>query len=95
MKVDIRVIPGAKRREMKRDGQGLVIRLVSHPHEGKANRELVEYLAGAFSVRKSEVRIVSGEKGRKKTVFLPVDPEKLDTVLETLDHGLQTPDHGR
>ena len=66
---------------MKRDGQGLMIRLVSQPHEGKANRELVEYLADTFSVRKSDVRIVSGEKGRKKIVFLPVDQDTLDALL--------------
>jgi uncharacterized protein (TIGR00251 family) len=81
MNVDIRVVPGAKRREMKRDGQGLIIKLVSQPHEGRANRELIEYLAGTFSVRKSEVRIVSGEKGRKKIVFLPVDQGTFDALL--------------
>jgi uncharacterized protein (TIGR00251 family) len=84
MNVGIRVIPGAKKREMKRDGQCLMIRLVSQPREGKANRELVEYLAGAFSVRKSEVKIVSGEKGRKKVVFLPVDQGKFNAVLDRL-----------
>jgi len=82
MHVDTRVIPGAKKREIRRDGRGLVIKLVSQPQEGKANRELVEYLANTFSVRKSEVRIVSGEKGRKKIVFLPVDQGTFDAVTE-------------
>ncbi len=81
MNVDIRVVPGAKKREIKRDGQSLKIKLVSQPQEGKANRELVEYLASTFAVRKSEVRIVSGEKGRKKVVFLPVDQDTFDAVL--------------
>lgn len=85
MNVDIRVTPGARRKEIKRDGQGLIIKLVSRPQEGKANRELVEYLAGIFSVRKSEVRIVSGEKGRKKVVFLPVDETGFKAVLKTLE----------
>jgi hypothetical protein len=81
MNFDIRVVPGAKKREIKRDGQHLKIKLVSRPQEGKANRELVDYLASIFSVRKSEVRIVSGEKGRKKVVFLPVDQGTFDAVL--------------
>ena len=85
MNVDIRVTPGARRKEIKRDGQGLIIKLLSRPQEGKANRELVEYLASTFSVRKSEVRIVSGEKGRKKVVFLPVDQTGFDAVLKTLE----------
>ena len=84
MNVDIRVTPGARKKEIKRDGQGLTIKLISRPQEGKANRELVEYLASTFSVRKSEVRIVSGEKGRKKVVFLPVDEGTFDAVLEGL-----------
>jgi uncharacterized protein (TIGR00251 family) len=81
MNVDIRVVPGAKKREIKRDGQGLKVKLVSQPQEGKANRELVGYLASTFSVRKSEVRIISGEKERRKVVFLPVDQDTLDAIL--------------
>ncbi len=65
-------------------GNSLKIKLVSRPQEGKANRELVDYLASIFSVRKSEVRIVSGEKGRKKVVFLPVDQDRLDTILREM-----------
>jgi uncharacterized protein len=84
MNVDIRVTPGARRKEIKRDGQGLIIKLVSRPQEGKANRELVEYLASIFSIRKSEVRIVSGEKGRKKVVFLPVDEGTFNALLAGL-----------
>jgi uncharacterized protein len=84
MKFDIRVAPGAKKREIKRDGKSLKIKLVSRPQEGKANQELVDYLASIFSVRKSEVRIVSGERGRKKVVFLPVDQGTFDAVLEGL-----------
>jgi len=84
MNVDIRVTPGARRKEIKRDGQGLIIKLVSRPQEGKANRELIEYLASTFSVRKSEVRIVSGEKGRKKVVFLPVDQDMFNALLAEL-----------
>jgi uncharacterized protein len=85
MNVAIQVVPGAKKQEIKRDGQRLKIRLVSRAQEGKANRELVDYLASIFPVRKSEVRIVSGERGRKKVIFLPVDQDRFDEVLQTLD----------
>jgi uncharacterized protein len=85
MNVDIRVTPGAKKREMKREGEGLVIKLLARPQEGKANRELVEYLADAFRIRKSDVRIISGEKGRKKVVFLPVDQTGFEAVLKELE----------
>ena len=84
MNIDVRVIPGARKREIKRDGQALVIKLLARPQEGKANRELVEYLADTFCVRKSDVRIMSGEKGRKKVIALPVDQAVFDAVLKTL-----------
>ncbi len=85
MNLEVRVIPGAKKREMKRDDQGIVVKLLSRPQEGKANRELIEYLASEFSVRKSEIRIVAGEKGRKKIISLPVDQEQFHAVIEALE----------
>ena len=90
MNLEVRVLPGARKREIKRDEQGLVIKLVSRPQEGKANRELVEFLAGVFSLRKSEVRIMSGEKGRKKLISLPVRQERFNEVLEALDRRSRT-----
>jgi uncharacterized protein len=86
MNVEVRVVPGAKKREIRRDGQGLRVKVISRPHEGKANQELVEYLASTFSVRKSDVRIVTGEKDRRKVVLLPVDQDKFDAILQTSDH---------
>jgi uncharacterized protein len=80
MNIEIRVVPGAKKREIRRDGQGLRVKLTSRPHEGRANQELVEYLASTFSVRKSDVRIVTGEKDRRKVVSVPVDQGKLDSI---------------
>ncbi len=92
MNVKVRVIPGAKKQEIMRDEQGLKIKLLSQPRDGKANQELVEYLARMFSVRKSEVRIVAGEKDRRKVVLLPVDQEKFDTILQAADPRPQTID---
>jgi len=88
--LDVRVIPGARKREIKRDERGLVIKLLSRPQEGKATRELVEFLADAFLLQKSEVCIVSGEKGRKKVISLPVDQERFNEILENLDQRTRT-----
>ncbi len=81
MNIEVRVVPGAKKREIRRDGKGLKIKLISQPQGGKANQELVEYLASTFSVRKSEVRIVAGERDRRKVIFVPVEQGKLDSIL--------------
>jgi uncharacterized protein len=92
MNIEVRVIPGAKRREIKRDGGGLKVKLLARPLEGKANRELVQYLADTFSVRKSDVRILSGEKERRKLVSIPVDQDAYDEVFDTGERRLETSD---
>ncbi len=46
----------------------LRIRITSPPVEGKANEECVRFLADLLGVKKSQVEIISGHKGRKKTV---------------------------
>jgi len=44
------------------------IGILSKPQKGKANKELIEKISKYFDVPKSNVRIVSGEKSRKKLV---------------------------
>jgi len=44
------------------------IGIISEPKKGKANKELIEKISKHFDVPKSNVRIVSGEKSRKKLV---------------------------
>jgi len=44
------------------------IGILSKPQKGKANKELIEKISKHFDVPKSNVRIVSGEKSRKKLV---------------------------
>lgn len=77
MNIEVRVVPGAKKREITREGQAFKVKLLSPAREGKANKELVEYLADFFSVRKSEIVIVLGERDRRKVVSLPIGPAAL------------------
>lgn len=44
------------------------IGIISEPKKGKANKELIEKISKHFDVPKSNVRIISGEKSRKKLV---------------------------
>lgn len=69
MTIDVRVIPRARRTESsgERDG-AFVIRLAAHPVDGAANDALVEFLSDALNVPRRAVRIVSGERGRRKRV---------------------------
>jgi uncharacterized protein (TIGR00251 family) len=51
-------------------GNRLRIRINARPVAGKANRQLIAYLAGEFEVKKSDVVILSGLHSRDKTVCI-------------------------
>jgi len=73
MNVDIKVITNAKKKEITVFGSALKVKLTSLPRDNRANEELVEYLSECFHVKKSEIRIIRGEKERTKVVTLPID----------------------
>lgn len=77
MKIEVRVVPRAKRQDVSVEGRALKVRLTAPPVEGKANEELISLLAETFGVRKSEVKILKGDTGRVKIVSLPVDESAL------------------
>jgi uncharacterized protein len=72
----IRVKPGAKREAVGgRWGDGALVVAVAAPAvEGKANEAVRKALAKAFGVRKQDVEVVAGERGRDKVVRL--DPAR-------------------
>ena len=61
--------PGAKRSERAGEHGGrLKIRLQAPPVDGKANSELIRFLAGLFGVGRNAVCIENGELSRQKRV---------------------------
>ena len=61
--------PGAKRTQIAGiHGDALRIRIQAPPVEGKANAELVRYLAGAFGVPVRQVTLVRGDSSRHKVL---------------------------
>jgi uncharacterized protein YggU (UPF0235/DUF167 family) len=46
------------------------VRIAEPPVEGAANDALIAYLADLFHIPKRSIRIVSGERGRRKRVAL-------------------------
>ncbi|MCA6062390.1 DUF167 family protein [Thalassolituus marinus] len=57
-------------------GDALKIRIQAPPVEGKANTELIKFLAKQFGIAKSDVEIISGELNRHKRVRIR-KPQKL------------------
>jgi len=68
MKLQIKVIPGAKRTLLKEEGDVFKVYLTAPALEGRANEALVEFLAEHFGVKRSAIEIVKGLKSRHKIV---------------------------
>ena len=71
MILELHVQPGAPRSEFAGEHGGrLKLRLAAPANDGKANAELVEFLARFFGVPKRSVRIAAGLKSRRKRVVI-------------------------
>ena len=75
----VRVTPNARRSEFAgwtMDEKGrpvLLIKLQAPPVDGKANTELLRFLADELGCAKSQVSLQRGESSRLKVVELPAD----------------------
>jgi uncharacterized protein (TIGR00251 family) len=67
--IEVTSRPGASRRGIiGESGERLVVGVHSRPEKGKANDELIEYLAGEMRVPQSALIIVRGATSRRKTI---------------------------
>ncbi len=82
----LHVQPGAKRTEAAGEhGGALRIRLAAPPVDGKANAELVRFLADAFDVPQRQVTILRGETSRQKSVRIDAPAARPDRVWSAAD----------
>ena len=84
MNIEVKVIPGARRRTISLEGSRLKVKLLSKPLKGKANEELIEYVAGTFHLKRRDVVIVSGERDTRKIVSIPLDMDSIRLILENI-----------
>lgn len=70
------VQPGASKSALAGPyGERLKVRVAAPATDGKANAELIRFLAATVGVPAREVRIAHGETSRSKTVELPSTAE--------------------
>lgn len=75
----VHVQPGAKRTGVAgAHGDALKIRLAAPPADGKANAELIRFLAEAFDVPLRGVAILRGETSRDKAVRIVAPAKRPD-----------------
>jgi len=61
------------------------IKIKAQPISGKANKELIAFLADILSIRKSNVIIISGEKSKNKIIELEgIEEKKFYEILENI-----------
>lgn len=69
IRLTLHVQPGARKSEVAGEhGEALKIRLAAPPVEGKANAELLRWLADYLGVPRKAVTLLSGERNRHKIV---------------------------
>jgi uncharacterized protein len=77
----LRVQPGARRTEVAGlHGDAVKVRLAAPPVDGKANAELLRYLADAFGVPLRNVTLVRGETSRQKIVRVAAPARRPDAA---------------
>ncbi len=68
MVIEIKVMPGARKNEIRQDGSGLKVYLTAPAIEGRANDALIDFLAEHYGVRRSQIGIIKGLKSRNKVI---------------------------
>jgi len=63
--------------------EGVRVNIGAPPKEGEANKELVEFLASALGVRKTDVSLDKGSKSKSKIIVVEgIDPESAYQALQ-------------
>jgi len=68
MKIRVKVKPNSKTEGLIQEEDSFVVKVKESPKEGKANQAVIKLLARHFEVSQSQVKILSGLKGRNKAV---------------------------
>ncbi len=70
MKIDVKVIAGARKNIVQQEDGRWKVTLIAPAAEGKANKALINLLADHLQVRKNQIEIIKGLKSRNKTISI-------------------------
>lgn len=78
MKIALKVTPGARKNEIlgweedyPQIGRVLRVKIAAPPVEGKANKEIVTFMAKTLGIPKSAIELLHGSTGRIKLIQVP------------------------
>ncbi|MDD4356008.1 MAG: DUF167 domain-containing protein [Smithellaceae bacterium] len=86
---DIHVNPHASRAGISGISEGMLkLKVTAPPVEGAANEACIDLLAKKLKLRKSQMKISAGAKGRKKTILVSeISKTDLERKIHRLDTG--------
>lgn len=70
--VSVNVVPRAKENVVNVRSGSLVVRVTVAAEDGKANERVIELLAEYWGIAKSRLRIVRGQRSRRKQIEVPI-----------------------
>jgi uncharacterized protein (TIGR00251 family) len=93
-RLKVRVVPDARRNEIAGFFQGEVrLKVKASAQEGKANAEVIRFLAELIDCQRSKIAIKQGEKSRNKMIEITdVNPAEVQRKL--VMHRKQKPEAG-
>ena len=85
-KIRVKVNPGASKTQILGIEDGVYrVRVAAPPVKGKANKELVRYLARLLGVRKGDIEVSSGEHARTKTITIKgIQTQEVTEILNNV-----------
>jgi uncharacterized protein (TIGR00251 family) len=70
-RLEVKVTPNAGRNQIVGFKEGVLqVRVAAPPEKGKANKELIDFLAEELGIKKSAVLIIKGQTSRYKTILI-------------------------
>jgi len=88
MKVRLKVIANAKQDSICGFKGGYLKVKVSKPAiEGAANEAVIKLISSFFDIRKSNIKILSGEKSHIKTLELNIEEQVFNSKIERVSHN--------
>ncbi|MBI2344626.1 DUF167 domain-containing protein [Candidatus Dependentiae bacterium] len=68
---DLKVFPQSGRQRLVLDKSGILkCYILSAPEDGKANKEIIDFLAKLLDLRKQDIEIIGGLLSRKKKMMI-------------------------
>lgn len=68
-------------------GDAIKLKIKAPPVDGKANKEIIEFLSDYLSLSKSHIEIKHGDTGRNKLVHLNISKDLEPIIWEKLKKG--------